>query len=198
MAALTAYFDAAGDEHSQVALAIGGFISSAERWREWEKPWRERLAKDGLEVFHRNELGRMAAEKREQLEDDLCGILVQHAFAKSGVAVLHRDVQSALPESLRDEWRITSYALCGINVAKEMMIWLSQWSGRMPDLVYEDGDVGKGKLITLLVKHGYPAPIFKLKKRSLNRKSGLTIEGASPLEAADLLAYRLFDRARAM
>lgn len=45
---------------------------------------------------------------------------------------------------------------------------------------------------------GYPNPIFKPKRDTTDRKNGLTVTGAVPLQAADLYAYDLFERARAI
>jgi len=61
-----------------------------------------------------------------------------------------------------------------------------------PEFVFEDGDLDKGKLIARFSKDGYPAPIFKPKKDTLNRKTGLIVPGYTPLQAADLWAYELF------
>jgi hypothetical protein len=39
---------------------------------------------------------------------------------------------------------------------------------------------------------GYAAPIFRPKKDTLNPKTGLTVAGYTPLQAADLWAFELF------
>ena len=66
----------------------------------------------------------------------------------------------------------------------------------MPQLVFEDGDKGKGDLIHLLKTQDYAAPIFKPKRSRAHKKSGFVIEGAVPLQAADLLAYEIFSLCR--
>jgi hypothetical protein len=196
LSAFTCYFDAGGKEADQVALSVAGFVATAEQWIEWERPWRERLAEDNLTVFHYNELSAMAEDIRERLVEDLCLIIRNHVVRKTGAVVLTYDVKTYLPENVRHDWRIDSYALCGRTVAKEVAVWASRDACRIPELVYEDGDVGKGKLMDLLTDYGYPSPIFKWKNNRTNKKTGLPEVGAPPLEAADLLAYKMFDQAR--
>jgi hypothetical protein len=156
LAAFTAYFDAGGEEHSQVALSVAGFVASAEAWIEWEREWRERLLKDGLSVFHSSDVLRQLGEvKADRLVDDLCSILRGHVSAKTGAAVLHYDVQKALPDELRDQYRITSYALCGRIVAKEMRIWAARnlANGRKLILIRSLGCQSKAR-------HPWKPPIY--------------------------------------
>lgn len=61
-------------------------------------------------------------------------------------------------------------------------------------MVFEWGDDGRGRLITLLEEDGFPSPIFKPKIRRL--QNGRWVEPAIPLQAADLLAFEFFDPVR--
>jgi hypothetical protein len=177
-------------------LAVAGFVSSAECWIEWEKEWLSRLREDGLDYFHRAELNKWNPVKREKLIEDLCRIIRTYVNSKTGVAVVNAKLRTKLSVDERTRWRLKAYALAGRTAAKEMRIWASQWQGPMPELIYEQGDYGTGDLMHLLTSQGYPAPIFKPKRTRKHQKSGLTIEGAIPLQAADLLAYEVFSRVR--
>ena len=198
LAMFTAYFDASGDSHSQIALAVAGFVSHAEAWIEWEKEWLSRLRQDGLEYFHRKDLYGWERWKRERLIDDLSAIIKTHVSSKAGVVVINSDLQAQLSVKARKKWRVDAYSLAARTIAKEMRIWASGWGGKCPELVFEEGDNGKGDLTYLLENDGYPSPIFKPKKSYVHRKSGLFMQAAAPLQAADLLAYELFYKARAI
>ena len=192
----TACFDASGDSHCQPVLAMGGFVASTDAWIEWESDWLARLAQEDLEYFHRNEISRWPRHRIDGLVNDLCAITKQYVSGKAGIVVINRDLQEHIPEQQRKQWHIVAYRVTGKCVAKEMRLWSAQWGGRLPELVFEEGDDGKGKLIDLLTGDGYPPPIFKPKRTYTHRKSRLQIAGAAPLQAADMYAYLLLDRAR--
>lgn len=197
LAMFTAYFDASGDEHEQLALVVAGFIASAEAWIDWEREWLERLAIDGLAYFHRNELGGWPQGKRERLIGDLCQIIREHVAYKIGIAIVNEDLHEVVSSAELREWRIKSYSVLGRTAAKEARCWAtSSYNGPIPKLVFEKGDVGSGDLKHLLESQGYPSPIFEPKKKQVDRKSGITLEPAVPLKAADLLAHEIFTRVR--
>src|SRR5450759_1206912 len=49
---LTTAFDISNDEPDHQFLVIAGFVSNAERWKDFDEEWRKRLAVDGLDYFH--------------------------------------------------------------------------------------------------------------------------------------------------
>jgi hypothetical protein len=148
----------------------------------------------GLSCFHYKELYEWPKSRRSDLIADLCGIIRPYVAAKTGVAVVNREMAAIFSESERKNWRINAYAVAGRTVAREMRLWCQRGSGILPELVYERGDVGQDKLTHLLTSQGYPNPIFKPKKRYVDRKSGIVHLPAVPLQAADLLAYEIFWR----
>src|ERR1039458_1092492 len=48
LAMMTACFDASGHERDQRFLVVAGFVSSVDDWIDFDRLWRDRLAKDGL------------------------------------------------------------------------------------------------------------------------------------------------------
>ena len=192
----TAYFDASGDDHSQLALAVCGFIAHAGAWIDWEQEWLERLRRDGLDYFHRTELHGWEPTKLSRLIEDLSQIIRDHVARKIGISILNEHLKEVMTNEERKEWRVKSYSVAGRTAAVEARLWASTDGLRIPELVFEKGDVGSGDLKHLLESQGYPSPVFKPKKKQINRKSGLPMEPAIPLQAADLYAYEVFHRTR--
>jgi hypothetical protein len=56
--------------------------------------------------------------------------------------------------------------------------------------VFDDGDEGKGELMRILERDGYPLPIFRPSRDQVN-KHGQKIRGVVPLQAADFAAYEM-------
>jgi hypothetical protein len=191
----TAYFDASGAP-DQLAVVVAGFVSSAELWVEWEAEWRAKLRAYGLECFHNKELSEWPETKRADLISELCRIIRSYACFKTGIAVVNRHISEVFTEAESKEWKINAYAVAGRTAAREMRLWSLRGSGVMPELVYERGDAGQDRLRHLLVSQGYPEPFFRPKKEFTDRKSGVILQGAIPLQAADLLAYQICWRLR--
>jgi hypothetical protein len=89
---------------------------------------------------------------------------------------------------------LNAYALCGRTCVADLNRWLRP-DGLVcqpaPELVFERGDIGEGRLSDLLVKHGYQRPIFKPGKKPWPTKLGV-VQPFAPLQAADWLAYEAF------
>lgn len=149
-----------------------------------------------MERFHRADLYKWESWKRERLVEDLCAIIRAHVSAKTGVTVINNDLQAHVSAGARKNWRIRAYSLAGRTAAKEMRIWASEWGGPIPELVFEEGDLGRGDLAHLLESQGYPSPIFKPNKTYVHRKSGILKVASMPLQAADLLVYKIFAKAQ--
>jgi hypothetical protein len=88
------------------------------------------------------------------------------------------DFRRAFTEDERRTFNVNAYAMCGRSCVADLGRWLRRgefnWSlARVPELVFEDGDIGKGKLKDLLVKHNYPEPRFLPGKRPKATKAGV-------------------------
>ena len=132
------YFDASGDDHSQLLLVIAGFVSHDTAWAEWETEWRERLAEYKLKCFHNRELYSWDLGRKRRLMDDLSEIISHHVGYKFGVIVKNTDLNAGLSEAARRRWRIQAYGLAGRTIAREARIWAESWGGLMPTLVFEE------------------------------------------------------------
>ena len=194
----TCYFEASGDEHTQLLLVVAGFVSSAEQWIEWEQKWLERLAEDGLEYFHNAELYGWECSRKVHLIADLSEITSHYMAHKFGVIIKNTDLVAGLSRAARDKWHIGAYSLAGRTIVSTARLWADSWGGRLPELIFEKGDKGHGKLRHLMVTQGYPEPIFRPKRAYRDKKSGFLHSPAVPLQAGDLLASQIFAMGRSV
>jgi hypothetical protein len=201
LVALAGYFDAAGHEADQKFVVVAGFISSPDDWIDFDRLWRARLAKDGLEYFHATEFAhsvlqfdgwRDQKDKRIALSSDLMDIIRSHAYEKFGCVVVNRVLAEEMSEETKKEFLINAYSLGGRSCAADVRTWQRSWGGKfVPELVFEDGDIGKGFLRNTLLRDGFAEPLFRPKKDQVT-DDGLIIPALTPLQAADWLAYEVF------
>jgi hypothetical protein len=207
MAAFTACFDASGSESDQPCLAVAGFMATAELWIDFEENWLRRLRQDGLTYFRTSDFNSFTKEfakewkgndkRRSDLITDLVQIIRSSVNMKFGFVVANKDIQAGMSEVARKAWHIRSYSLAGRTCAARIREWAQSWHARsLPEMVFEKGDPGRYELEKLFEQSQLPAPIFKPKKDIVDRKTGLVEKAFVPLQAADLLAYELFDPVR--
>jgi hypothetical protein len=200
---LTAAFDAGGDESTPV-LSVAGFASSADDWHKFSDLWSSRLAKDNITYFRavdaaffrgpfqhwRDRTDRESL--RRSLFFDLMEILKSHTYRKFGCTIINGAFNEMNPQ-LKAEFSLVAYSIAGRTCEKRLREWvIGEWKN--PDtgieLVFEEGDKGKGKLQKRLADDGCFTPTFKPKK-DLVGEDGKIIYGFVPLQAADWLAYEL-------
>jgi hypothetical protein len=197
LAMFTACFDTAGTEHDQPMIMTAGFISSANDWIAFDLQWRERLAVDGIAYFHMVEFAQSKKQfkgwrdqepRRRALLGDLLEIISKHAYRKFGCGISMPKWESMMSKKTLDDFRINAYSMAGMLCVALVDNWAHQEQiGNAVEIVFENGDVGKGKLQASLSPRA-PEPIFRAKKDDTEKK----IVAFTPLQAADLLAYELF------
>ncbi len=202
---LVGYFDASGSV-DQRAFAVAGYVASVEAWLAWCGCWTERLAQDGLAYFHTTDFNASRAEfsgwkgderRRRQLIIDLTGIIRDAGLTrKFGTVIDTSHIAQEFSEVEQRHWKLTPFLL----MARTCMGQIRQWAIRegiqkWPALVFEDGDTGRGDLQERFRLDQIPSPQFAPKRDRVGT-DGLLVEGAIPLQAADLLAYELFDPTR--
>ena len=198
----TACFDASGHEKDQKFVVVAGFISSADDWRKFENQWQERLLGDGISCFHMSDfaasrgefkLGWKNNEKhRQELLRDLMEIIRSFTYRRFLCAVEIKVFLENFSESEKEEYYLGAYALAGMTCAEQVYRWYNMEKISAPlEFVFEDGDSGKGKLIDSFREAGLPEPRF-CPKRDIETKIGKRV-GFAPLQAADWLAYEVFE-----
>ncbi|HML16425.1 MAG TPA: hypothetical protein VK419_05345 [Bryobacteraceae bacterium] len=196
MAAFTCYFDASGTQHDQFAIAVGGLMSTAETWENFREVWQARLLKSGLPYFHRKELD---LKRHSGLLEDLANIAKEHSMRKFGMIVRVRELHRSVSKKELAAVHLDAYSYAGRACAAHVRIWAKKEHLRsVPRLVFATGDAGRNQLEQRLRKDGFHDVDFAPAYDQLDRKTGFVIPGAVPLQAADLLAYELFDPIRKM
>ena len=206
MVMLTTCFDAAGKEHGEPCLAVAGFVSSAGDWTEFSGLWNDRLQKDGLTWFHKVDFAHSTGEfkygwrenepRRRSLLNDLMELITEYSYRKFGCAVINQSFGSLISEENKSQYYLNAYSLAGRTCAAHVRQWIQteKIRGASVELVFAEGDEGKGKLITRLNEDGYVTPGFRYPRdtmTSLGPSSGFV-----PLQASDWLAYEVFKAAK--
>jgi len=67
---LTGYFDESGTHDQATVTTVAGFISTPERWGEFDEAWRVVLKRWGLSSFHMNEFAHFTGEYEQFRKDE--------------------------------------------------------------------------------------------------------------------------------
>ncbi|HUP03570.1 MAG TPA: hypothetical protein VMU19_06250 [Bryobacteraceae bacterium] len=170
-------------------------MSTADRWLEFEGAWRERLLKSGLKSFHRSEIN---PNQHPGLLEDLSSIISSYVLRKFGMVVRVRELHK-IPQAEYDGWHLDAYSYAGRACAAHVRLWAKKEGLRsVPRLVFATGDAGRDQLEKRLRKDAFTGVSFEPAKDVRNRKTGFITPAATPLQAADLLAYELFEPIRRM
>lgn len=196
----TASFDASGHESDQRYLVVAGFVSSQEHWSEFSRRWTERLRKDRIKLFHAaacenntNEFWGWKDKTKEKLKlkEDLIEIIHSCTY-RMFVSTIEIETLGKLSRGNRQHYGLRAYSLAGRTCAARVREWALSFNSRsVPELVFEEGDVGTKELEVRLLEDGFARPGFRPKKDK-QTKDGQIVEGFIPLQAADFLAYEVF------
>jgi hypothetical protein len=196
LSAFRCYFDASGTQHDQLALAVAGFMSTAERWLDFETAWAARLARAGLRDFHRNAI---RPSRHPGLLDDLATIIQDHTMHKFAMVVRVAQLHRMVPKKEYDKWSLDAYSYAGRACAGYVRQWATRHHLRsVPELIYATGDAGRRQLEIRLRRDGFTGVRFQPALDQKDQRTGILTPAVMPLQAADLLAYELFDPIRKM
>jgi hypothetical protein len=204
-----ACFDAGGSQHDQNFLVVAGFISSADTWKRFDTAWRERLEQDDLSYFHMVDLAQSTEEfkegwknnepRRQKLLADLMEIIQKYAFRRFGCAVNNELFLLHLSKERREEYFLDAYALAGMDCTAQVLRWCKTQPApefHTVRFVFEDGDLGKGKLIKRFSNDLDMTPFFEPKQDKLTEHG--KIAAFTPLQAADFLSYEILKGCKEM
>jgi hypothetical protein len=201
MGIFTACFDASGSERDARTpfLTVAGFLSTAEQWATFTELWKKRLADDGLDYFRMVEFAQCVKQfdgwkneepRRKKLLGDLVDLIKSHAFRKFGSVVELAALNERLDDVLKTEFHLTAYTLAGRACAGDMRQWAiaEGLTNTRFALVFEDGDLGRGKLRQRLEEDGFGVNLTPKKD---TMKNGVLEPALIPLQAADISAYEM-------
>lgn len=190
------YCDAAGGkDHGFIVVA--GYLSTYEKWLGFNREWNLLLAAYDLPYFHMKEFAPSNGPFENWKGDEgrraaflaRAATIIKDHVLRSFACVVPVDLFSKVSERhpLKD--------VAGCPYALAAKSCAAKASNAMPGLreeitfFYEDGDKGKGELMRIMERDGYPAPIFR---PSRNRMKGdRMVRGLVPLQAADFAAYEV-------
>jgi len=200
MVMLTAAFDCSQDPQKRY-FVMAGFASSAERWAEFDKEWRGRLAKDGLRYFHMYSFTQcihraagpfdtswIGQEKRRRvLLQDLLEIVGSHAWQKFG-GIFPTDSLMMFSEIARERFLPSLIATAGRLMWADVEAWRKRERFRnQAELFFEDGDHEQDSLRRAIREVTGQSPSFRAKQDIADKN----VLAFTPLQASDILAYEI-------
>ncbi|MGD0942467.1 MAG: hypothetical protein ABR905_22465, partial [Terracidiphilus sp.] len=200
-AMFTSYFDCARTGQGGGSIAVCGWLSTGERWLEFDEEWRRVLDSFGVSHFHMKEFAHFHGPyssgwegdgpKRAAFLQSLVGAISHHAMAGFACLIESSDFHEVDQEYQVRDYYGNEYALCGRVCVAKVNLWLrAHQLDPAAEYVFDDGDIGRGRLTWLMESGGYPAPIFR-PSTDRKAKDGTPVRGLLPLQAADFAAYEL-------
>jgi hypothetical protein len=191
----TFYGDAAGGS-DQGFIVVAGYLSTYQKWLEFIGEWTVLLGAYGLPYFHMAEFAHFKGPF-DQFKDDegrrseflskaasLIRDHVERSFACRVEFASFSRVSRAYPLA---EIAGVPYSCAARTCVTKVRKSLPR--GTDVEFVFEDGDKGKGELIRIMERDGYPIPIFRPSRDRVVK--GHMVKALLPLQAADFAAYEL-------
>jgi len=205
MVMLTCYFDGSGDKDSTNVYSVAGYVSTVDRWIDFDKKWSALLKRHGLPYFHMKEFapsvdhfkewkGKEKERKRGAFLEQLVNITRKHVLHSFSVT-LRMDLYDAANKFYPlKEKRVVPLLLCGGGCIAKALYWRRN-KGRAEEPImfyFERDEKNWGILKQWANDHGYPCESGpKLPDPSKPLDFPLT-----PLQAADFVAWeqrKLYD-----
>jgi hypothetical protein len=171
---LTVYFDASGTERDSSCVVIGGYVSTAEKWILFENEWEAILKEYEIDCFHMREFapsrGRFEKwkgddEKRKRFLKSLTKVMCAHILHGFVTTILVREFDQINKEYFFEEHFGPPYVACSMMCVRRVCMWAIKNGYENEDIVFvfEDGDIGKGKLYETMNSVTGMSPIFMKK-----------------------------------
>jgi hypothetical protein len=193
-AMLTCYFDDAGGKDHGFTLCAG-WVSTIERWREFEWMWNDLLRVYKIPYFTMKECaqwkGHFAAwkstpEVRDKFIRTAAMIIKQTAMRGFSTIVPHEPYRKVNLEYTLKEFSRSEYAFAGFDCVRQALKWRDFYHPKEPiEFVFHAGTKGRGGLSSLVEEELRYIPIFR---------ASCEKEGENPtiqLQVADFLAYEV-------
>jgi len=161
------------------------------------------LNRDGIEYFHAKDLDGFwgpfrhlqSNPSRQEIKKNLCADLMalikSSTYRKFSCTIVNEDFENLTPE-LREEFALSAYSVAGRTCDKNLRGYMTETYPKTTPfaIVFEDGDIGKGKLIKRL-KDDMGTRINFRPQKDKTLEDGLVECGFIPLQAADWLAHEV-------
>jgi hypothetical protein len=190
------YCDAAGGkDHGFIVVA--GYLSTYEKWLAFNREWNLLLGASNLPYFHMKEFAQSKGPFENWKDDEkrravflstAVGIIKGHVL-RSFACLVEFDVYAKVAERYPlKELAGCPYALAARSCVAKVGNCL-EGAGSDVIYVFDDGDEGKGELMRIMKRDGYPPPVFwPSRDRAVK---GNLVRGMIPLQAADFAAYEI-------
>jgi hypothetical protein len=204
-ALLRAYLDESGTHDNAPALAVAGFLASAESWHRLDRHWRQFLAEEKLEFLHMTDMencreqfsGYRDADKERVVKRAHC-IISESKATQFGSVVKRDDFREIVmgnPEAFKKIG--SSYSLCGSTVVHQVAAWARRKDHKGPiqfifgDLQSRiDGIKVKGEMIDLFSQYK-KIKFFRSYFFVSQDPIWADMKKVRPVQAADIAAYEL-------
>jgi Protein of unknown function (DUF3800) len=202
------YFDESGSQKPHDVFVLAGCVSTAERWVQFKKAWRERLSRDGITYFHTSDWARhrppydrLTENNHKALGRDLCRLIEGDNVLQCVMEVIPAQFyrQVFIKELHQDALRAYQdpYFFCFLSCLKQ--ISLARQKGKVPDervqCFFERRDRDRDRHLMReyeRVRHEFFRGEFGVIASGAKRDPE-----AIPCQAADLIAYQSIKYMRA-
>jgi hypothetical protein len=196
MSAYSLYCDAAGGEDHGF-IVVAGYLSNCDKWQMFEEEWKILLAENGLPYFHMKEFAQSKGPFANWKDDEdrrasflsKAAQIIKNRVLRSFACLVEFSVfDSVAARYPLKDLAGNPYALAGRSCVAKAGNSL-EGVGSDVTYVFEDGDKGKGELMRIMERDGYPLPVFRPSRDRIVK--GNLIRGVIPLQAADFAAYEI-------
>ena len=195
MLVLNGYFDESGTHDGSDAVAVAGYLSTAEQWDAFDGDWSAALGQWGVRHFHMTDFANGAkpfdtwsAEERHTRFAVLTQIIHAHVIASVGWVIPTR-LYDAIVSDTAKRYTGGPYGLAAVGCFIDAAHLLRPtFPASRIAYVFEHGARGAGQVLKVFQQNmADPAQRTELMMQSLK------FEGKEfvPLQAADILAYEL-------
>jgi hypothetical protein len=199
MGVFRAYFDASGSPDPEISiLTVAGYISTEEKWTEFEREWQAILESEGVRCFHMADFAHSINEFDGWKHDEPRRI----SFLQRLASAIGKHTEQDFSMSLYlDDYRIVDriyklseltrpYPLAAFFVISEAWKWM-QATHRGDPVVFilEKGDTHQDQLIPSLKTWGMDLPVDPVLTKKVWRDENGVDHYCLPLQASDFLAY---------
>jgi hypothetical protein len=197
---LIAYFDESGTDGQSPLVAVAGYLSTKELWKDFENEWQIFLSNNNIEIFHATNLINgykefslekgWSKKRRESAIRIADRIIEKHVLYGLATYTTIEDCEKVFPLKDKNGRRkkfSAEYLISGVMAVNLVTNWAKENNYFNPiKLVFEDGAQGKGYLSDATK----PNRNYKKPRENLMGKITFEDKNASlQLQAADRLVH---------